>query len=246
MSCKSCCKCFEQADGTIVKRSERDGAFIYTLPDMTVVTTAPVSFISTTEVDCAKFDMASLPPRTAEILEEVDVDGKQTGVLVRVIENADGSLTYVNLSDGSAYVAPAGSTLHTSEDTDYNERTVILCDEGTDVISTLIFKDGDIADVISTTITKLDGSAHVLSGNETAGTCAGQVNTDQEVACFVSVSATGVPIADQNTIRGYIRYTTNASVSPSVTSSEYFKLEDDSVLTKYVSGTAGYKPIECC
>ena len=193
MSCKSCCKCFEQADGTIVKRSERDGAFIYTLPDMTVVTTAPVSFISTTEVDCTKFEMASLPPRT-----------------------------------------------------EYNERTVILCDEGTDVISTLIFKDGDIADVISTTITKLDGSAHVLSGNETAGTCAGQVNTDQEVACFVSVSATGVPIADQNTIRGYIRYTTNASVSPSVTSSEYFKLEDDSVLTKYVSGTAGYKPIECC
>lgn len=246
MSCDNCCKCYQQADGSIVKRSEREGAFIYTLPDLTVTATMPASFVSTTEVDCSKFDNATQPPKTISVLEEVDAAGKQTGVLVQVVENPDGTLTYKNLSDGSAYVAPAGSTLHTSEDTDYNERTVVLCDEGVDVISTIIFRDGDITDIVSTTVTKLDGSVHTLSGNERSGSCSALVKTDQEIACFLEVDASGAVVPDKPKVGGYIRFTTDAAVSPSVTTSAYFD-DADAPLTKAATGVAGFKrAADCC
>lgn len=241
----SCGACFLQADGSIVKRTEINGAYEYTLTDLTVSSVAPASFISTNKVDCAKFDAASTPPTTIAVLEEVDVDGKQTGVLVQVVENPDGTLTYKNLSDGSAYTAPAGSTLHTSEDTDYNENTVVLCDEGTDVIRTVIYRDGDITDVVSTTITNLAGAAHTLSGNERSGSCSGLVKTDQENACFIEVDASGVAVPDKPKVGGYVRYSTNAAVSPSVTTSEYFGT-DDVALTKAAEGTAGFRRVECC
>lgn len=244
-NCNNCSKCYQQADDSIVKRGEREGAYIYTLPDLTVTATMPATFISTTEVDCSKFDSATQPPVTIAVLEEVDADGKQTGVLVQTVENPDGTLTYKNLSDGSAYVAPAGSTLHTSEDTDYNENTVVLCDEGTDVIRTVIYRDGDIADVVSTTITKLDGSAHTLSGNERSGSCSGLVKTDQENACFVEVDASGATVPDKPKLGGYVRYSTNAAVSPAVTTSQYFGT-DDAELTKAATGVAGFKRVECC
>ena len=243
--CQNCSKCYQQADGSIVKRGEREGAYIYTLPDLTVTAVMPATFISTTEVDCSKFDNATQPAKTISVLEEVDAGGTQTGVLVQVVENPDGTLTYKNLSDGSAYVAPAGSTLHTSEDTDYNERTVVLCDEGADVISTIIFRDGDITDVISTTVTKLDGSVHALSGNERSGSCSALVKTDQEVSCFIEVDASGATVPDQPKVSGYIRFTTDAAVTPAVTTSAYFG-DDDAVLPKASTGVAGFKKVKCC
>ncbi|MDB4461518.1 hypothetical protein N9043_01060 [bacterium] len=235
--CSSCCKCYLQADGSIVKRGERIGAaggFIYTLTDGTMSETAPVPFTSATEVACSKFDQASSPPNTIAILEEVDADGKQTGVLVQVIENPDGTKTYLNLADGTPYVAPAGSTLHTSEDTDYNERTIILCDEGVDVVTTLIFKDGDITDVVSTTTTKLDGSVHTLSGNETAGSCSGQITYDQELSCFKDTTDNDAALKS-----GYIKYEYNSATKTTV--STFHDGSDDSVLDK-----ATFSAVKCC
>lgn len=246
--CSNCCKCFLQADGSIVKRADRTGTasgFVFTLTDGTMSETVPATFVSTTEVSCAKFDQAANPPNTIAVLEEVDVDGKQTGVLVQVIENADGSKTYQNLSDNSPYVAPAGSTLHTSEDTDYNERTIVLCDEGVDVVTTVIFKDGDITDIVSTTVTKLDGSVHTLSGNERSGSCSNLVKTDQESACFLEVDATGASVPDQPKRSGYVQYTTDGGVTPSVTTSVYFD-DSDTLLAKAATGVAGFKRVQCC
>ena len=235
MSCTNCCKCFQQANGSIVKRGERNGEFTYTLADLTIATITPVDFITTMEVDCSKFDLATLPPRTIQVLEEVDVDGKQTGVLVQVRELADGSTEYVDLSTGSAYTAPVGSTLHTSEDSDYNERTLVLCDSGVDVVSTTIYRDGDMTDIVSSTITKLDGSVHTLSGNERAGSCSGLTKFDQENACFLEVGN-----INAITIRGYIQFITNTSVTPAVTNSTWFD-QDDAELVK-----ADYNTVECC
>ena len=233
--CTNCCKCFEQADGTIIKRSERNGAFIYTLPDLSITDTMPGTFITTTEVDCAKFDLASQPPKTIDVLEEVDTTGSQTGVLVQVVENADGTIDYFNLSTGAAYTLPAGFELHTSEDTDYNEHTYFMCDAGIDVKTTVIYKDGDITDVVSSTTTKLDGSAHTLSGNEVAGSCSGLISTDKERACFLEIGN-----ANAVTTRGYIRYTTNNAVTPAVTTTEWFD-NADTLLSK-----TAYTEVECC
>lgn len=235
MGCSNCCKCFQQADGTIVKRGERDGAYIYTLQDLTVSSTAPASFVTTTEVDCAKFDSATLPPRTIQVLEEVDDTGTQTGVLVQVRELADGSTEYVNLADQSTYTRPAGYTLHTSEDTDYNERTLQMCDNGIDVVTTIIYRDGDITDVVSSATTKLDGSAHTLSGAERGGFCSGLTTFDKELACFRNTADPG-----SLTIRGYVLFTTNASVSPAVTTSAFFDVNDVAL------DKATHVRVECC
>lgn len=247
MSCcdGNCGACYEQADGSIVKRTEVNGAYEYTLEDLSVSSTVPANFISTAKVDCAKFESATTPPTTIAVLEEVDADGKQTGVLVQVTEAADGTKTYTNLSDNSAYVAPAGSTLHTSEDTDYNERTIVMCDEGVDVISTIIYKDGDITDVVSTTITTLAGTAHTLSGNETAGSCSDAIKEDQETACFVEVDTSGVPVPDKVKVTGYIKYVTDTSSSPSTTVTSFFD-DADVALAKAGTGAAGYKKTSCC
>lgn len=248
--CGSCGACFLQADGSIVKRVEVNGAYKYTLEDLTVSSTAPASFISTTEVDCSRFEAASTPPNTIAVLEEVDADGKQTGVLVQVVEAADGTKSYINLSDNSAYVAPAGSTLHTAEDTDFQERTIVLCDEGTEVISTTIYKDGDIADVVSTTITTLGGAAHTLSGNERAGSCSDAIKEHQEIACFIEVDASGVPVPDKVKVTGYVKYVVNSSVSPATTVTSFFD-DADAPLAKAGTdaagtGTAGFKKTQCC
>lgn len=236
-NCTNCCKCFLQADGSIVKRADRAGStsgFVFTLTDGTMSETAPASFISTTEISCSKFDQASNPPNTIAVLEEVDADGKQTGVLVQVVENPDGSKDYTNLSDGSAYTAPAGSTLHTSEDTDYNEQTVVMCDEGTDVVRTVIYVDGDITDVVSTTITTLDGTTHTLSGNEIAGSCSNQISIDQEQACFKESGN-----VDAVVVQGYVKYSYNSTTAATTTT--WHQNVDDAELVK-----ANFIMVECC
>ena len=80
MTCSTCCKCFKQADGSIVKRSERDGAFVYTLADGTVTATAPATFTNATEVDCTLFDQqVRRPEYDSEVMCE-SINGDETGV----------------------------------------------------------------------------------------------------------------------------------------------------------------------
>lgn len=241
--CNSCNKCYEQADGTIIKRGWRDNAFYYTMPDLSIVTAMPAGFVSTAEVDCSKFDIASTPPVPAQVLEVVDADGNQVDdQLVRLIDYSDGSTAWKDLKTGTEYASEAdylaaightGGTTHTSEDTDYNERTVVVCDEGVDVVSTLIYRDGDITDVISNTVTTLAGAVHVLSGNEVSGPCSGTVSYDYEEACFRDPSS-----ADNPTVSGYVQTTTNAITG--LGSTKWFD-SNDVELPK-----ANYNKVGCC
>ena len=77
-NCTNCCKCFKQADGSIIKRADRatsSTGFVYTLTDGTMSETLPTGFVSTEEISCSKFDQASNPPNTIAVLEEVDAYG---------------------------------------------------------------------------------------------------------------------------------------------------------------------------
>jgi len=234
MSCSSCKKCYELADGTLVRIEDRNGVRYYeTAGAGVIVTTAPASMIYTKEVPCGKFNDANTPPTSVAVLEEVDGNGKQTGKLVQVTQNPDGSLVHTDLSDGSAYTLPAGFALHTAEDTDYLMDTEVLCDAGVTVFRKVIYKDGDIADVVSSTVTKLDGSAHTLSGAETSGDCNSNKVVDIENnICF------GDP-ADPSVVpvMGYIRTTTNLNTMASTT--DYFASDDSAI-------AAGLEPVSCC
>ena len=234
--CNPCCKCYEQADGTIIKRGERDGAFYYTLPDLTVVTEAPEGFTSKVEVDCSKFEMATQPPKSIKVLEEV-CDESQTGVLVHVEQLSDGTITYTNLATGEEYVPTSENcSLHTAEDTDYNEHTYFVCDSGIDVKVTVIYKDGDIEDVVSTTTTTLSGAPHELSKEGvTAGSCSGLVTYDYEYdKCFKDPSS-----ADNPTVHGYIKTATNSATGIAATT--WHLMSDDSELDKET-----FIPVKCC
>ena len=234
MSCNNCCKCFEQADGSIIKRGETDAGWSYTLPDMTIVTTTPADFTSAVEVDCLKFEQAVQPPQHIDILEEV-CDDKQTGVLVHVQELADGTKTYTNLATSAEYTMPpaAGCELHTSEDKDYLTKDTEMCDGGVDVIRTIVYVDGDITDVVSTTVTTLDGAAHTLSGDEVGGFCAGQIQYDKEIQCFRDTSS-----IDNPRVTGYVQFQTNSTTG--VTATKWFD-DMDVELDKAV-----FSKVECC
>jgi hypothetical protein len=247
-NCNNCCKCFRQADGSIVKRSDRatsDSKFAYELVDGTITEVAPANFITTEEVSCGLFDSLSSPPKPAAVLEVVDGDGNQIdNQLVRLIDYPDGTTKWRDLKTGTEYDTEAeyltaignpNGTTHTSEDTDYNERTVIICDEGVDVIATIVYRDGKINDVVSTTVTSLDGSVHTLSGNEKSGTCSDLMSTDKEVACFKETGN-----VDGVIISGYIIYSTDSSVTPSVTTSAWY--DDNDVIVEKATHTK----VECC
>lgn len=235
MSCSSCKKCYELADGTtLVRVEDRNGVRHYEVAGAgTISTTAPALMIYTKEIPCEVFDTANKPPVSVAVLEEVDADGKQTGVLVQVTQNPDGSLTHTDLSDGSAYTLPTGFSLHTAEDTDYLLHSEVLCDAGVTVFRTVVYKDGDITDVVSTTVTKLDGSAHTLSGAETAGDCnANKVVDIENNICFGDPDDPSVV-----PVMGYIRTTTNLNTMASTT--DYFDSSDTAI-------TAGLEPVKCC
>lgn len=234
MSCSSCKKCFELADSTLVRVEDVNGVRHYEVAGSNVITTtAPASMIYTKRVPCELFEAANKPPIGVAVLEEVDADGKQTGLLVHVTQNADGSYMRTNLSDGSAYTLPAGFDLHTAEDTDYQQHQQILCDGGETVLRVTVYKDGDIADVVSTTTMKLDGSAHTLSGNETAGDCNSNkmVNIENKI-CFGDPSDLSV-----TPVMGYIRTTTDLNTDVSTT--DYFDNDDNPI-------AAGLMPVKCC
>ena len=234
MSCGNCKKCYELADGTLVRIEDRNGnRFFETAGAGEIVDTEPALMIYTKEIPCEKFNDANQPPASVAVLEEVDADGKQTGKLVQVTQDPNGTLVYTDLSDGSTYTKPAGFELHTSEDTDYNLVTHILCDAGTTVFRTVIYKDGDITDVVSSTVTKIDGSAHTLSGAETAGDCnANKIVDIENGICFGDPGDPAVV-----PVMGYIRTTTNLNTMASVT--EYFDSSDTVI-------AAGLEPVKCC
>jgi hypothetical protein len=234
MSCHSCKKCYELADGTtLVRIEDRNGVRHYEVAGAGVITTtAPANMVYTKEIPCAKFDEANVPATSITVLEEVDASGNQTGKLVHVVQNADGSISQTDLSTGGAYTLPAGYVLHTSEDAGTVVKTEALCDQGVTVFRTTMYSDTDLTDVKGTLITKLDGSAHTLSGNETAGDCNSNKVVDVE---------NNVLFGDPNDpsivpVMGYIRSTTDLNTM--VTTTDYFASDDSPI-------AAGLEPVVC-
>lgn len=219
-SCTNCNKYFKQADNSVVGVFDENGAMHYIMPDRSITTTQPATFVSTNRVTKAEYDAQHEGAGTVVVLEEYDANMTPTGVLVRIVEDASGVITRENLSTGAAYTSPAGFTLHKNADYEFQERTEELCDNGVNVLRTTVYRNGNLNDIASQTVTTVGGAAHTLSGAEVLGNCQSLSEFDHQSRKFISKTDPLSPRVD-----GYIRYTTDKTTG--ATTSSYFDADDN-------------------
>lgn len=213
MTCSTCSKCFKQADGSIIKRSERDGAFVYTLADGTVTATAPATFTNATEVDCTLFDQqVRRPEYDSEVMCE-SINGDETGVRVLVVRHIDfltGApvVAYYNL-DGTAFTGDTANLVQCGNIDNPEADPREMCDGQTTFIRWYLLEDGEPTG--TTFDTDLSGAPYAPVGTPVMGACTDQISVDYESACFRDPSS-----VDNLKINGSVVRTTNR-VSGAVT-----------------------------
>ncbi len=237
MSCSSCCICFKQADGTVVKRSEIDGAFVYFLPNGSRTTTAPANFANDNPVDCSLYENQVAPAdHEMQIFCVEDANGDATGVRVMTISHVDPvtkepSIKRYNMADMSEWTGDPATLANCGTDDQLESDPVFMCDGGTTFIRWVLKEKGQpTGDTYDTT---LAGAAYTASGNEVPHACNEQVVYDYESACFRDPSD-----IDNLKVAGSIKRSTNL-----VTGAVTIEYLDDA---GNVLDMNAYKKVPCC
>ena len=237
MSCNNCSTCFKQADGTILKRSQVEGSWVYYLPDGTRTITTPPNFVSTTPVDCSLYDNQITPDdHESHILCVRDAAGDATGVQVMAITTVD-PITKVpkvvryNLADMSVWTGDLATLGICGTDQQVESDPAYFCDGTTTFIRWVVKEKGQPTGVVYDT--DLAGAPYTPVGTPAPGSCTDQKLVDYENACFRDPSN-----IDNLTVNGSVRRVTNKATG--AVTVDYI---DD---TGAVLPMATYKKVACC
>lgn len=237
MSCNTCTTCFKQADGTVIARSELDGAFVYYLTDGTRTSTAPATFTNATPVHCSLYDNQIVPTdHESHILCEVDANGDATGVRVMTITTVDPitklpTVTRYDLATLAVWTGNANNLIVCGVDQQLESDAVAMCDNGVNFIRWTVKEKGQPTGTVYDT--DLLGATYTVVGTPVIGTCSDQIVFDYEPACFKDPSN-----IDNLKVSGSIKYTTNKSTG--ITTISY--IDDAGADLAMVT----YKKVACC
>jgi len=237
MSCNSCPVCFKQADGTVIKRVQVDGAFVYYLADGTRTSTMPATFVNTTPVDCALYDNQVLPTdHESHIFCVRDANGDATGVQVMAITTVDPitklpAVVRYNLADMSVWTGDPATLGICGTDQQVESDPTYFCDGAVTFVRWVVKEKGQPTGV--TYDTDLAGAPYTPVGTPVPGGCTDQRMYDYENACFRDRSN-----IDNLTINGSVRRVTNKATG--AVTVDYL---DD---TGAVLPMATYKKVACC
>lgn len=237
MSCTTCSLCFRQADGSVVKREQFEGAFIYYLPDGSRTTVMPASFINTDPVDCSLYNNQVAPTdHEMQIFCEVDANGDATGVRVMSISyvdpvSKDPSVVRYNMADMSEWTGDPTTLTTCGTDGQVESDAVAMCDEGVEFLRWIVKEKGEPTG--ESYDTDLAGNPYTPSANAVARSCSELVEFDYEPSCFRDPSN-----IDNLKISGSVRYQTASSTGASTI--DYID-DDGNVLDKSL-----FVKVPCC
>lgn len=237
MTCTTCAICFRQADGSIIKRSEQLGVFVYYLSDGSRTATTPPAFTNASPVDCLLYDNQITPnDHESHMFCVVDAAGDATGQRVMAITTIDPiskipSVKYYDVATAALWGGDVTTLTTCGTDQQVESDPTYLCDNGTTFIRWVVKEKGEPTGVVYDT--DLVGAPYVVTGTPISGDCSDQRVFDYENACFRDPSN-----IDNPTIAGAVKRATNRATG--MVTVEYI---DDAGT---VLPMTAYKKVACC